>query len=460
MNAARLNFSHGTHESHGRVIKTLRDVATRCGVGIPLIQDLQGPRIRVGTLSPDGIVVEPGQRVRLVTEQAGPRPTQATADNVPSVHPRDPGEIPVTYPNLFQDVKPGAKIFIDDGLIELSATTIVGEAVECRAVTGGRIVSHKGMNLPGTAMSQPTLTDKDIHDLRFGVQHGVDFLALSFVRGPQDIDRVRSVLADLGAPLPVLAKIERAEAVECLDEILEAADGVMVARGDLGVEMGPEVVPILQKRIIAKANQHRRLVVTATQMLESMTRHPQPTRAEASDVANAIFDRTDAVMLSAETSVGQYPVEAVEVMDRIMRAAEEESQGDRRWFPDLGAGTLTVQEGTCAAGAAGAALIGARAIVTFTESGATARLISKLRPAVPVVALTSSEEVRRQLGVYAGVVPLHVPRIPLPDHRPQEAERRLQEEHLVQSGDRIVLVSGTLSGEPGGTHSVKFHQIR
>ncbi|MCC7213585.1 MAG: pyruvate kinase, partial [Nitrospira sp.] len=321
MDAARLNFSHGTHDSHGRAIKTIRDMADRHGVAIAIIQDLQGPRIRVGEI--DGVLeLIAGRRVRLRTMslRSGGQIGARTVIDAGTVQ-----DIPVTYQALTRDIRPGAKILIDDGLVELTADRIVDGAVECTVVAGGRVTSHKGMNLPGTVVSAPTLTEKDREDLRFGVAQGVDYIALSFVRGAQDIMAAKELIAECGGDVPVIAKIERQEAVTDLEAILVHADGVMVARGDLGVELGPEAVPVLQKRIIATANRQRRLVITATQMLESMTQHLRPTRAEASDVANAVFDGTDAVMLSAETAVGHYPVEVVQVMDRIIRAAEVET---------------------------------------------------------------------------------------------------------------------------------------
>jgi len=319
MDAARLNFSHGTHEWHGRTIKTIREAAARRQVAVAIIQDLQGPRIRVGDLGDGGVEVATGQSVRLQTVLARSGGQLGASSIVAS----DIAEIPITYQYLVRDVQPGARILIDDGLIELVVNRISGGVVECTVATGGRITSQKGINLPGTRVSAPTLTEKDGEDIRFGVAAGVDYLALSFVRGPEDVAAAKQVVAECNGDVPIIAKIERSEAVDALNGILDQADGVMIARGDLGVEMGPEAVPILQKRIIAEANRRRRLVITATQMLESMTQRTSPTRAEASDVANAVFDGTDAVMLSAETAIGQHPVETVRVMDRIIRAAEE-----------------------------------------------------------------------------------------------------------------------------------------
>ena len=309
MNAARLNFSHGSHESHARAIQAIRKAAERHDIPVAIIQDLQGPAPRRRcALSPIDVTTD--QIVRLVVEAGASGSSARTSD------------IPVTYAHLAQDVKTGARILIDDGLIELVVQRISGQTVECRVTIGGSIGSHKGINLPGTSISAPTFTDKDREDLRFGVQHRVDYVALSFVRGPDDIREARKLIDEYGGEMPIIAKIERLEAVEHLEPILDQVHGIMIARGDLGVEMGSEAVPVLQKRMITEANRRRKLVITATQMLESMTQNPRPTRAEASDVANAVFDGTDAVMLSAETAVGRYPDESVRVMDRIVRAAE------------------------------------------------------------------------------------------------------------------------------------------
>ncbi|MBA3754414.1 MAG: pyruvate kinase [Nitrospira sp.] len=455
MNAARLNFSHGTHESHGRAIKVIRETADRHGVAVAIIQDLQGPRIRVGDIPGVGLELIAGQTVRLRTMtlrsggQLGARTVLAD----------DTREIPVTYHALTRDIQPGARILIDDGLVELKADRIVDGTVECTVVAGGRVTSHKGMNLPGTIVSAPTLTDKDREDLRFGVAQGVDYIALSFVRGVEDIIAAKRLIADCGGDVPVIAKIERQEAVTELEAILAHADGVMVARGDLGVELGPEAVPVLQKRIIATANRHRRLVITATQMLESMTQHMRPTRAEASDVANAVFDGTDAVMLSAETAVGQYPIEVVQVMDRIVRAAEVETgPGFIRRTPADPA-YVSFEEAICLSASSAAAVTGAGAIVAFSERGMTARLVSKQRPLAPIIAFTPLASIRRQMALYWGVLPHTMAQIPTTDERVNEAERRLKAEGLVKTGQRIVILSGTRIGQPGGTNLMKLHEV-
>ena len=457
MDVARLNFSHGTHDSHRAAIASIRAVAERLHCPIAIIQDLQGPRIRIGDLGGAGVDVTAEQRIRLVggmLRSGGQLGSRTTASS-------NLTEIPVAYPQLVRDVRPGARILIDDGLIELLVTAVSGGAVECWVKTGGRIISYKGVNLPGTTISAPTLTEKDRKDIRFGVAEGVDYMALSFVRGPEDVQAARCLVAECGGNQPIIAKIERAEAITALDSLLEETDGVMIARGDLGVEMGPEVVPILQKRIIAKANQHRRLVITATQMLESMTQHPTPTRAEASDVANAIFDGTDAVMLSAETARGKYPVEAVQVMDRIVRVAEGETVSLNVNPLDHSAERedRSIPEAMCAAAASAAAATEAAAIATFSESGTTARLLSKQRPTAPIVAFTPHDLVRHRMALYWGVLPRLLTRIQDSDARVHAVEHRLVEETLAETGDCVVLLSGTVAGQLGGTNTMKLHRI-
>ncbi|MGQ0696059.1 MAG: pyruvate kinase [Nitrospiraceae bacterium] len=455
MDVARLNFSHGTHESHAAAIKAIRQAAERQRAAVAIIQDLQGPRIRVGELVSEGLEVRAGQPVRLQTMLArsgGQLGVQTIA------HSTVP-EIPVTYQYLARDIQPGARILINDGLVELIAERITGGHIECTVTTGGRITSHKGINLPGTLVSTPALTDKDREDIRFGVAQGVDYLALSFVRGPEDIAAARNLLAACGGNLPIIAKIERAEAVSTLDTIIEQADGVMIARGDLGVELGPEAVPVLQKRIIAEANHRRRLVITATQMLESMTQALRPTRAEASDVANAVFDGTDAVMLSSETAIGAHPIETVQVMDRIIRAAEAGAEPGvvPKRHTDFEA--MSFPEAICAAASSAARAITASAIVAFSEQGLTARLISKQRPDAPVIAFTPFEAVRRRMALYWGVRSYTMPQLEQSDSRVDEAERRLKTEGLVKTGEKIVILSGTRVGQPGGTNLIKLHQV-
>ncbi|HEX5645991.1 MAG TPA: pyruvate kinase [Nitrospira sp.] len=458
MDAARLNFSHGTHASHAVAIAAIREAAERRHATVAIIQDLQGPRIRVGALPEEGVELRAGESVRLLVssslsgERGGTPHVRASSSPVQ--------EMPINYPFLARDVQPGARILINDGLIELRATRTADNSVDCTVVTGGRVLSHKGMNLPGTTVSAPTLTDKDREDLQFGVAQGVDYVALSFVRGPEDIGMARALIAQHGGHQGIIAKIERAEGVAKLDAILAEADGVMIARGDLGVEMGPEAVPMLQKRIIAEANRRRRLVITATQMLESMTSALRPTRAEASDVANAVFDGTDAVMLSAETAIGAHPIETLQVMDRIIRAAEGEVEPRMILKRSTDMEQLPFPDAICTAASSAAKAIAASVVVAFSERGTTARLISKQRPSAPIVAFTPFESVKRQMALYWGVRPYTMVEIEHTEVRVEEAERRLKAEGLSKTGERIVILSGTRVGQPGGTNLLKLHEVR
>ncbi|MEK9172901.1 MAG: pyruvate kinase [Nitrospirota bacterium] len=439
LDVARLNFSHGSHEQHARTIAAIRSAAASAGRPIAILQDLQGPRIRIGNIA-EPVSVESGQTLTLTTDsQAGG------------------GAIPVTYGSLPADVKPGDRILIDDGLIELAVEEAGRQAIRCRVVTGGTIRPHKGMNLPGVAVSAPAFGEKDRADLSFGLSHGVDYVGLSFVRGPEDVMAARAWMKKYDAEAAIIAKIERPEAVERLDAIVAVADGVMIARGDLAVETSPEAVPLIQKRIIRLCNERRVIVITATQMLESMTASPRPTRAEASDVANAVLDGTDAVMLSGETASGRYPVEAVETMARIVAAAE---QGlEQAPIPAQAPSPAPFPAAVCAAGARAARETGAKVVVAFTESGTTARLLSKERPPVPIVAYTPHDAVRRLMALYWGVLPRAMRTIPNTDELIRELERSLREEKLAGSGDRIVILLGAPAGTRGGTNLMKLHTI-
>lgn len=439
IDVARLNFSHGTLEEHAATIQTIRDAAEAMGKPVAILQDLQGPRIRVGLLH-DPVSVVAGDSVTLTTIA-------------------DPGgaEIPVTYAELPHDVRPGNRIMIDDGLIELRVEAVSPVTVKCRVVMGGIIKSHKGMNLPGVTVSAPTLSEKDRADLAFGVDHKVEYVALSFVRAPQDLTDARRVIKKLGSDIPLIAKIERPEAIERLEDIIAVADGIMIARGDLATETSPEAVPVMQKRIIDACNRAGVPVITATQMLESMTDHPRPTRAEASDVANAVFDGTDAVMLSAETAAGRYPVESVETMARIVEAAEAAEQTRR--VPLASKAPLAFPAAVCVAGAEAAVKTEAKVVVVFTESGTTARLISKQRPPVPIIAYTPHIPIMRRIALYWGVLPRATSVNQNTDELIIELERSLREEKLVTSGDRIVILLGAPVGTRGSTNLMKLHTI-
>ena len=451
MNVARLNFSHGTHDEHAVVIARIRAISARLGCSIAILQDLQGPKIRTGAL-------QGGQPVRLVDGTDVTITTRQVAG--------DSQTISTTYTPLPEDVKAGDRILLDDGLMELRVLGCGGTDVQCQVVHGGVLKEHKGINLPGVAVSTPALTEKDRADLEFGVMHDVDYVALSFVRKPQDVLEAQQLIAYLQAQqsdrhrhppvsIPLIAKLEKPEAVAHLDEILEVVDGVMVARGDLGVEMPPEKVPLVQKRIIARCNDLGLPVITATQMLESMITNPRPTRAEASDVANAILDGTDATMLSAETASGAYPIEAVQMMARIALETEAGNRTARQ--PQCK--RLTQAHAVSHAARALAEEASVQAIVVLTSSGKSAHLISKDRPRTPILAYTPSEHVYRQLALWWGVWPHHIEMQGSTEELIGVVEQRLQDDKLVQRGEHIVIMGGLPIASQARTNFVKLHRV-
>jgi pyruvate kinase len=444
LDVARLNFSHGTHEEHARVIADLRAISSRHEKPIAILADLQGPKIRTGLL-------EGGQPVHLRAGQQFVITTKSLKGNAEGVS--------TTYKPLPEEVTKGDRILLADGLIELRVRGVRAHTVICTVVNGGELGQNKGINLPGVKLKVSALTSKDRADLAFAMGQPVNYIALSFARRPEDVLAAKRAIARLGKDTPVIAKLEKPEAIENLDAILQVADGVMVARGDLGVEMNPEQVPVVQKRIIAHANDARRPVITATQMLESMTLNPRPTRAEASDVANAIFDGTDAVMLSGETASGRYPVEAVAMMDRIIREAEASmmSRRDRRRRPMEHLSVAeTISESVCHA----ADELHMKVIAVFTETGSTARLISKYRPRCPVIAFSTVQETRRRLQLFWGVTPRTIDHLKNIDSLTALAAERLLEEKLVQEGDVVGIVAGTPLGIRGTTNFMKLHVVR
>jgi pyruvate kinase len=452
MNVARLNFSHGTHDDHALVIERVRAIAARLGCPVAILQDLQGPKIRTG-------VLQDGQPVRLVDGASLTINTHPIAGNAQVVS--------TTYQQLPQDVKPGDRILLDDGLMELRVLGASEDEVQCLVVHGGLLKEHKGINLPGVAVSAPALTEKDRDDLRFGLLHDVDYVALSFVRRPEDIIEaqqcMRTMLDELPpngkneertAP-PLIAKLEKPEAIERLNDILDVVDGVMVARGDLGVEMPPEQVPLIQKRIIRRCNELGLPVITATQMLESMINNPRPTRAEASDVANAILDGTDAVMLSAETASGMYPIEAVQMMVRI--ALETEAGGRTARQPQCS--RLTQAHAVSHAARALSEEASVQAIVVFTRSGLSARLISKDRPRTPILAYTPSPRIYRQLALWWGVWSYQVAMHGSTEELIAVVEQRLQDDALVRRGEHVVIMGGLPIANQARTNFVKLHRV-
>ncbi|HEY7606824.1 MAG TPA: pyruvate kinase [Actinomycetes bacterium] len=441
LDVVRLNFSHGERADHLARFELVRAVADELHHNLAILVDLQGPKIRVGLVDDHGVRVDAGREVVLV----------AGADRA-----RDT-EIPVVYPELAADVHQGDQILLDDGAVGLRVRYVEGERVRCEVERGGVVKSRKGVNLPGVAVSAASLTVKDRADVATAVEAGADYVALSFVRKPADVVEAKQAIADHGGDIPVVAKLERPEAIDCLDEILEVADAVMVARGDLGVELAVEKVPPIQKHIIARANSLGVPVITATQMLESMVASSRPTRAEASDVANAIFDGTDAVMLSQETAVGQYPVESVATMARIAREAEATPYLSAPPAPSVG--KLDVPATVSRAAVQMAADLQAKAIVAFTDSGATARYVSRFRPRTQIIGLTTSEAARRRMALFWGVESAS----PLGKGTQvrgmiADADERIIREGLLVHGDLIVVVAGSPGGR-GGTNRVLVHRV-
>ncbi|HEV1995589.1 MAG TPA: pyruvate kinase [Candidatus Acidoferrum sp.] len=441
LDVARLNFSHGSHADHAQSIALLRETSVRLRKPIAILADLQGPKIRTGALAGG----------KPVTLRAGQRFVITTARVL-----GDSTRVGTTFTPLPREVHPGDRVLLADGLIELRVRQVRGREVACEVVNGGELGEHKGVNLPGIKLSVPALTKKDRADLAFALAHGVNYIAVSFVRRREDVQLAKAAIRRAGKDTPVIAKLEKPEAIENLDAILMAADGVMVARGDLGVEMSPERVPVMQKEIIARAREFRRPVITATQMLESMTQNPRPTRAEASDVANAIFDGSDAVMLSAETAAGKYPVEAVAMMARIIEEAEESVHEFPRPAPsDQLKVAETVAELACHASRE----LHMKAIAVFTHSGFTAQLVSRYRPQTPIIAFSPEAETRRRLALIWGVLPRSISNVRKIDGLAAIAEKRLLEERLVRRGDIIGILAGTPMGIRGTTNFMKFHVI-
>ncbi|MGA0919501.1 MAG: pyruvate kinase [Gemmatimonadaceae bacterium] len=438
VNVVRINFSHGTHEKHAQVIATVRALAEELRLPVAILGDLQGPRIRIGVL-PEPMELTAGQRLTLVHE------SQVGA-----------GEIPVTYDHIADDVRAGATILINDGLLDLQVDRVEGARVHCTVRIGGRLSSNKGINLPGIEVSAPSLTEKDRADITFAIAQDLDYLALSFVRRPEDIAALRALLPK---GMLIVAKIEKDSALERIEEILQATDAVMVARGDLGVELPFESVPLQQKRIIALAARYGRPVITATQMLESMIEHPRPTRAEASDIANAILDGTDAVMLSAETAAGRYPLQAVEAMRRIASAAEQAQVARGQGLDRVAAGSATTEETIAAAAVTAVRMLGAHSLVVFTKSGFSARVMAARRPQVRIVVLTDQPRTYRQLALVWGVVPFLV----APAETYQEmltiARGLLLRHGLADAGERILVTAGVPFNIPGTTNLLKVETV-
>ena len=446
MDVARVNFSHGTHAEHAETIRQIRIGEERWGRPIAILQDLQGPKIRLGTFGPAGggrVDLEPD---RMFTLSA--RPIVGTADGAS-----------VTHPEYLSELKPGDEVWMDDGMIQLRVEETTADAVRCRIVAGGRISDHKGISFPRVPLPVSCLAEKDREDLRFGISQGIDFVAVSFVRSAADIGEVRKFLRDQGADLPIVAKLERQEIVANLPGILTMVDAVMVARGDLGVDVPLEEVPHIQKEVIRQARAAKVPVIVATQMLESMVTHLRPTRAEVSDVSTAIFDGADAIMLSAETATGRYPVEAVVVMARIAERAEQAAlKSEIRWRRQERVG-VGFPEAVSDAAASAARVLGVRAIVAFTQSGFSARLISQERPDVAIIALTPFVEVQRRLALSWGVSSRLIRKVETTDEMIEEVEATLLGDGSVRMNDVLVIISGSPMWVTGTTNLLKLHRV-
>ena len=455
MDVARLNFSHSDHDFHRENVQRIRATAEKVGKPIAIMVDLQGPKLRMGKMQEGGISIVQGEHVTLTTRAVeGQRSDGASVSAL----------LPVQYRELPRDVAPGDRILIDDGLIELTVEKLEGTEIHCQVVAGGVVGDNKGMNLPGTGLSIPSITDKDWDDLAFAVEQDVDWVAMSFVRQADDVVRLKRRIAELcteESMLLVIAKIEKPQALDHIDEIVDAADGIMVARGDLGIEIPAEKVPMVQKRLIRLANAAAKPVITATQMLDSMIRNPRPTRAEASDVANAILDGTDAIMLSGETAVGKYPLESVRTMENIAREVEG-AVTVSPWQPPnhipQGASSVTdaVSHATCET----ACDLRASAIVASTASGTTARTIAKYRPHMKIIGVSPYLKTQRQLMLSWGVIPLLGRRMGTTDEIMHTAIRIAREAGHVAAGDRVVLTAGVTPNMPGTTNLMTVELVQ
>ena len=441
MNIARLNFSHGSYEDHAETVKMIRQVSQEIDLPITILQDLQGPKIRVGQL-PNGVIeLTPGETFTLVPEDE---------------YNSQPHTISIDYPYLAEEAEAGAQILLDDGLLELKIEQVEGKNVKCRVIEGGILKSRKGVNLPSLILSLPSMTDKDCQDLEFGLSQGIDWVSLSFVRQAEDVQALKQFLQQRGAEnIPVMAKIEKPQAINNLEAIIHECDGLMVARGDLGVEMSPAKVPLLQKQIIRLCNQKGIPVITATQMLESMIHHPRPTRAEASDVANAIIDGTDAVMLSGESAVGEFPVKAVKMLARI--ATDVEPEIDFKNYPPA-----TSDETHALSEALNTIdhILNLTCIVAYTSTGYTAELAAAERPKAPVIAFTPDEITYHRLNLVWGVTPILIHHeVSSFEGLIDQAESLLLKRNLVSVGDQILIVAGIPTKRPKGTNFLKIHTI-
>ncbi len=439
MDVARMNFSHGTHDSHREVFTHLRQVSEEIGKPIAILADLSGPKIRIGEIESGEVQIKSGNSITITSQKV-----LGSA-----------GRVSTTYPDLYKEVHPGMSIFADDGMFEFVVESVENEDIHSRIVTGGLLKSRKGLNFPHSDLSLPALTDKDKLDLQFAVDLGVDYFALSFVRTAQDIIQTKQ----LAGGIPVIAKVEKPGALDRLTEIADAADGLMVARGDLGIEVGYERVPLIQKRLIRAANRRAKPVITATQMLESMIHNPRPTRAEVSDVANAVLDGTDAVMLSAETASGKYPIEAVQTMVRIIEQVEQEAPPALQGMPEK-VGAPSFQNAIAHSAARATIDMHLSAVVVYSETGRSVSLVSAYRPSAPIIGFSRHHNVLNRMALYWGVKPVFGDWAEGVSDIVQQSERTLKAAHLVEPGDEIAITFGLNDGGPPGTTMMRLWRVR
>lgn len=444
MDAARLNFSHGTHEDHKKAIQDIREAEVVTGKPVAIIQDLQGPKIRTGKLKDGQAELLDGQKFVITCDE---------------LEEGDSKRVSTSYRDLAKDVKPGKNLLLDDGYIILKVLELNGNDIVTEVVKGGMLKNNKGIIAPGISISAPPLSEKDIDDLKFGLQNGVDAVALSFVRSERDVIELKATMKIFGRKVPVISKIERFEGYSDLDDIVEESHGIMVARGDLGLEMPAEQVPVLQKEIIRKANAHGKFVITATQMLESMINNPRPTRAEASDVANAVLDGTDCVMLSAETSVGKYPFEAVDYMSRIITSVEEVYDPTDAQYSIPQHKQFNIDDALGKASCVLAAQIEASAIIPLTHSGYTARNISKYRPKTPILAITDCEDTLRALSMCWGVQAIIIPENETLENIFERLSSVVKDMKYIREGDNVVFVAGLSAGNVMPQNMIKVFQV-
>ncbi len=458
MDVARLNFSHGTHEEHAASYRLVREASDASGHSVGILADLQGPKIRLGCFEGGSAFLESGSLFTVTSEPLGDEPlgSEREARGSNGGARGTSAHATTSYRALATDLVPGDTLLIDDGMVKLGALSSDGHEVRFRVIEGGLVSDHKGINLPGVTVSAPSLSDKDRDDLRFALALGVDMVALSFVRGPADVEPVRQVMDAAGRRVPVIAKLEKPEAVDCLEAIIDAFDGLMVARGDLGVEVPLEQVPIIQKRAVQLARERAKPVIVATQLLESMMHHSRPTRAEASDVANAVLDGADALMLSGETAVGAYPVETVATMARIISAVEEQRLAT---MPKVSSPPNSGQETIAMVAPGVGKLVHAKALVASTRTGATARRLSSQRSDIPLLAFTTEVAVRSQLALSWGIETFLVAPVAHTDEMVAQVEHALVGLGRAQADDVVVITAGTPVGQPGSTNMMLIHRV-